>query len=161
MPGRARRGLVGLAVAYALLAAAVGLVGAPVLLAAPPPERAALGRLLAALLLGVALLDVLRAARRRLAAQPPSALDAARAARAAPPELDPRFEEARDALRAAAWSQRYFEHGLWPRLLDLAARGPGRPAPPPPARSLLRRLLRRGPAPAALAAVLERLDPGP
>jgi hypothetical protein len=94
---------------------------------------------------------VTRRVRRSAEAGSPSALDA-RPPAPPDPELDGRFLRLRDDIVFSTRSRRYFEAGLWPRLLALA--GPDLPRPPE-RRGLLRRV---GPSLAALERLLAEVE---
>jgi hypothetical protein len=133
---RAERRALSIAARYASLVVVVTFVTVPVYVFAEPPSRRVVARLAAALVLGIALLDLRRALVGRLARQAPSALDAARAAPPAASDVAPRLAALVADVRAAVRSRRHFEQVLWPRLLALSRN----PPPRPPGRSV-----RRGP----------------
>jgi hypothetical protein len=143
---------------YAALSAVVTLVAVPVSVALDPAQRPAVIRMAAAVIVGVMLIDLIRVVRALFEAQPPSAFGAALEPVTSPPSIDRGFREARDELRGGAASEIYFSRVLWPRLLALADRVPGRPSLAPPARSRVRRLLRRGPSLAALRDLIAALE---
>ena len=155
-PSASRRGLRA-ALSYGTLTLLAVLASVPVSAALPPDQRALVLRLVAAALLGVALVDVVRWLRERCEPAGPRR-GASRSVHETPEDIDRHLRTLRDELRAGVASQRYFDRVLWPRLTGLAARLPDRPVLAPPPRSLARRLCRRGPSPAALRAVLAQLD---
>ena len=143
---------------HAVLGGLLILVVVPLAIGLDPGRRPMVIRLAAALIVGLMLLDLVRAVRALSEAQPPSTFDAALEPMTTPVLLDPHFVDARDAIRAGAASEIYFSRVLWPRLLDLADRLPGRPVLQPPTRSRARRLFRRGPGVAALRGVIAVLQ---
>ena len=145
------------ALSYGALLAIVAAVTAPLSAALTPEQRPLVLRLAAALVLGVMLVDAVRLLHERLEGQPPSRLDALRAGAEPPSDVDRHLRNLRDEMRAAARSERYFRRVFWPRLEALAQRLPDPPALTIAPPSLARRLLRRGPAPAALRDAVARL----
>jgi hypothetical protein len=144
-------------VSRAVLGAVSMLVVVPVAIAFEPSRRMILIRLVAALIIGLMLIDLVRAVAGRVRTQPASSFDAALTAPIVQIALDPHFADARDEIRAAAASEIYFTRVLWPRLCELADRLPHRPVLERPAISRSRRLLRRGPTVADIRGVIARL----
>ena len=140
-----------IAVRCAVLAGIVLLAAVPVYVYVEPPWRGLVARLAVAFVLGVALLQLRRAAAERLSTGNASALDAARGGSAPQPLVPLRFLELRGGVRAALRSRRYFERVLWPRLAALTSR----PLVPPPVRP------GRGPSLASLRRVIARLERRP
>jgi len=132
---------------YTVLVVAVLLAAVPLYVFVEAPWRPFVARLAAAVVLGIALMELRSTLVQRLAGHG-SALDQARARPAHPPEVPQRFVALRDDIRAALRSRRHFEHGLWPELTGLAAP----PLVPPP----LRR--GRGPSLAGLRKVIAELE---
>ena len=145
---RADRALLGLAVRCLVLAAVVLLATVPVYVYVEPSWRPLVGRLAAAFVVGVSVLQFRRALVERLAFDGPSPLDEARARRAPEPGVPHHFRDLISDVRAALRSRRYFEEALWPRLVGYASR----PLPRPPAR------LGRGPSLAGLRAALDAIE---
>jgi hypothetical protein len=143
---RGERVFAAIAVRCAALAGVVLLASVPVYVYVEAPWRPAVVRLAAALVLGVALLQLRAAVAGRLAQS--SALDEARSRPEPSPSVPLRFLELIDDLRAARRSRRHFERSLWPRLAALATR----PLAPPPARA------GRGPSLAALRDLIARIE---
>jgi hypothetical protein len=123
------------------------LAAVPLYIYVEPPWRPFVARLAAALVAGIALLELRSALIRQLDGRE-SALDAARLRPMAGPDLHQRFVALRGDIRAALRSRRHFEHGLWPQLTALATR------------PLLRPRLRRGRGPslAGLREVITALE---
>jgi hypothetical protein len=145
---RADRRLVWALVRYAVLAGAVLLAAVPLYFYLEVPGRALVPRGAAALVLGIALLELRGTLALRLADQGASALDAA----LVPPPVDDgvphRLRETEASLRAALRSRRHFERVLWPRLVALA----DRPLTPPPPRRA------RGPRLRDVEALVARIE---
>jgi hypothetical protein len=144
----AERPLTGIVVRSAVLGGVVLLVTVPVYLYVEPSWRPLVARLAAALVLGVALLQIRRALVEQVAAAGSSALDEARARGVAEPAVPHRFRDLTRDVRAALRSRRYFDEVLWPRLLAFTSQ----PPPRPPARR------GRGPGLAALRAVISAIE---
>ena len=147
----AERPLAAVAVRCAGLAAIVFLAALPVYVWVEPPWRALVARLAAALVLGVALLQLRYVIVERLEAGGPSALDATRSASADKPAVPYHVVELTRDVRVALRSRRYFETVLWPRLQALAGRPLARPARRPG----------RGPRLADLGAVIRTIEERP
>jgi hypothetical protein len=145
------RSLALIAFRCAVLAGIVLLAAVPVYVFVEPPWRGLVARLAVAFVLGLALLQLRRAAAQRLATGNASALDEARGAAAPQPRVPLRFLELRSDVRAALRSRRYFERVLWPRLAALAPH----PLVPPPVRP------GRGPSLAGLRRVIDALERRP
>lgn len=146
MPADARP--VAASLRYGLLVGVVLFAAVPVYVYLEPQWRALVPRLAAALLLGVALLELRGILARRVARHGASALDAARVAPAVEPGVPYRLVELRASVRAGLRSRRHFETVLWPRLTELATR----PLPLP-------RLRRgRGPSLASFRAVVTAIE---
>jgi hypothetical protein len=135
-------------VRYAILVGIVLLAAVPVYVYLEPQWRALVPRLAAALVLGMALLDLRGILTRRVARHGTSALDAARIPPASEPGAPQRLLELTASVRTALRSRRHFEKVLWPRLSALALR----PLVPPP----LRR--GRGPSLAGLRRVIAAIE---
>ena len=147
---------------YAALGALVTLVAVPVSVAARPGDRPLVIRLAAGAILGVSLIHVRGVARRALDAQPPSAFE--RALDPGPPgspAIDRQLRANLDDVRFGSASQQYWIRVVRPRLSALAARLPDSPLPEDPPRSRVRRLLGMGPSPAALRALVAKLEEQP
>jgi len=140
------------------IVAGVAVFALPLWFVAGAEYRPVILRLAAAAVLAIASLRILGDARRRIAEQPPSALD--RAARTGPAEASiPReYRDAAEELHYARSSHGYWTRVLEPRLAALAARLPGAQPVAPPVRSAPRRLLGLGPGLPALRGVIERLE---
>ena len=147
-----------LVVGYVALSAGVALVALPVAYAADPAFRPVVVRLAVALVLAVALGQLVTAARRWVDGQSPPPARDRRAAAHPEPALDRQFLELLDGVRYSRASETYWRRVLWPRLIALAERLPPGPALVEPGRSRMRRLLRRGPALPALRALVSRLE---
>jgi hypothetical protein len=145
---RADRVLLGLAGRCLLLAAVVLLATVPVYVYVEPGWRPLVGRLAAAFVVGVCILSFRRALVERLALDGPSPLDEVRGRRAPEPGVPHHFRDLVSDVRAALRSRRYFEEGLWPRLVGHASR----PLVRPPAR------VGRGPSLADLRAALDAIE---
>jgi hypothetical protein len=141
-----------IAVRYAVLVGFVTLVAVPVYVFVEPPWRGLVMRLASALVLGVAILELRGTLARALTEIGRSPLDDARAPAVTRPDVPPRFLALIDDVRAAVRSRRYFEQGLWPRLVALASPPPARPAP---------RSLGRGPSLASLRNVIAAIEKQP
>jgi hypothetical protein len=126
----AERPLSWIAARCAALGGGVLLVTVPVYLWVEPSWRALVARVAAAVVVGVALVQLRRALAGRLHPGHASALDGARSARGREPGVPEQFLQVAKAVRAALRSRHYFEHALWPRLAALASsplvRPPGR-----------------------------------
>jgi hypothetical protein len=147
----ADRALARIAARSVLLGAIVLLATVPVYVYVEPSWRAPVARLAAALVAGVAVLQLRRALIERLARGGGSALDEARRRRASEPGVPHHFRELTDDVRAALRGRRYFEEALWPRLAAFASRPLGRP----PVR------LGRGPSLAGLREALDAIEKQP
>jgi len=135
-------------VRWAVIAAVTALATFPLYVYVEPAWRPPLVRLAAALVLGLALLDLRRGLAERLEAGEPSALDHARAPRRPAVDVPLHFVDLMADVRTALRSRRFFDEVLWPRLAALAARPP---APPRPRRG-------RGPSLAALREVIAAIE---
>jgi hypothetical protein len=147
----ADRPLGGIAVRCAVLGAVVSLVTVPVYVYVEPSWRPLVARLAAALVLGVALLQLRRLLVDRIEAGGASALDEARRRRGPEPAVPHRVLDLRRDVRAALRSRRYFDEVLWPRLTAFTSS--------PLARPPLRR--GRGPSLASLREVISRIEQQP
>ena len=147
----ADRPLAGVAIRCTGFAVVVVLAALPVYVWVEPSWRALVARLAAALVLGVALLQLRAVVAEHLEAGGASALDAARFAPAAEPGVPHHAVDLTGDVRTALRSRRYFERVLWPRLEALAGRPLVRPA--------LRR--GRGPSLAGLRAVIADIEQRP
>jgi hypothetical protein len=137
----------GVAARYAVLVVAVLLAAVPLYVFVEPPWRPLVARLAAALVLGIALLELRSALVRRFEDRQ-SPLDGARGRPVPGADIHQRFMGLRGDVRAALRSRRHFEHGLWPQLTAIATR--------PLVRPPLRR--GRGPSLAALRKVIAALE---
>lgn len=133
---------------YAALVGVVLLAAVPVYVYLEPHWRALFARLVAALVLGMALLELRAILAGRVMRHGTSALDAARIPAAVEPGRPQRLLELTGSVRASLRSRRHFERVLWPRLIALA----GRPLVPP----LLRR--HRGPSLARLRDLIATIE---
>ena len=147
----AERPLAAVAVRCAGLTVVVFVAALPVYVWVEPSWRALVARLAAALVLGVALLQLRSVLAARLEAGGASALDAARWQRGPAPGVPHHFVDLASDVRTALRSRRYFETVLWPRLEALAGRPLARPA--------LRR--GRGPSLAGLRGVIADIERRP
>ncbi|HEY2992028.1 MAG TPA: hypothetical protein VGM22_04395 [Methylomirabilota bacterium] len=147
----AERPLAGVAVRCAVLAVVVFLAALPVYVWVEPSWRALVARLAAALVLGIALLQLRAVITERVEAGGRSALDAARFAPGPAPGVPYHVVELTSDVRTALRSRRYFETVLWPRLEALAGRPLVRPA----------RRRGRGPSLAGLRAVIAAIEERP
>jgi hypothetical protein len=160
VPSLTDRGWARLLGGYAAFTGIVILVTVPVAIAVDPLRRPALMRVAAAIVLAVMLIDLVRAARALVQAQPPSPFEAALRPVKAATVIDRRFQALRDEVRFGITSANYWDRVLWPRLCELANRLPGRPRLTPPDRVPRRGLLRRGPRLSALRAIIGKLEEG-
>lgn len=147
----------GIVAGYAILLTLVGLAATPVYFYAEPANQPAVVRLAVAVVVGVALIHLVKIVRATIEAQPASAFEQALAPRSPEPRLAQIFVTLRDEIRYSAASQGYFEHVLWPRIVALVARQP-RGVQPSPVKPPGRRLLGRGPSLATLRALVARLE---
>ena len=120
-----------LVAAYVTFAGLLVLAATPVYSLVEAPSRPVVVRLASAVFVGLALMHVTRTLRSRVdesraPARPPAAEPAPES------HLHRDFRTLYDEVRFAARDQRYFEHGLWPRLCALAvcagAKPPAKPA---------------------------------
>jgi hypothetical protein len=116
-----------------------------------PPWRALVARLAAALVLGLALLQLRRALADRLASHGASALDEARGRPRPEPDVPHRFLDLANDVRTALRSRHHFEKVLWPRLTALTPH----PLVRPPVR------FGRGPSLASLREVIAVIEKQP
>jgi len=128
MPAESRP--LGTAIRYGVLAGVVLLAAVPVYVYLEPGWRAPFARLAAALVLGMALLELRRLLAGRIERPDASPLEAARAPAVVERGAPQRLLELTASVRAGLRSRRHFERVLWPRLVTLA----GRPLVPPPPR---------------------------
>jgi hypothetical protein len=126
----------------------VFLVAVPIYVYVEPPWRALVGRLAAAVVLAVTLLQLHRALADLLAPGRTSALDEARDRRPPEPSIPYHFLDLTNTVRAALRSRQHFDKALWPRLAALARRPLVRPA----AR------IGRGPSLASLRGVITTIE---
>ena len=147
----AERPLAAVAVRCAGLTVVVFVAALPVYVWVEPSWRGLVARLAAALVLGVALLQLRSVLAMHLEAGGASALDAARFAPAPEPAVPHHFLDLASDVRTALRRRRYFEMVLWPRLEALA----GRPLPHPRLRP------GRGPSLACLRAVITEVERRP
>jgi hypothetical protein len=145
------------AAGYAIFVILLAAATAPIYRAAQPGQRPLVARVSAALLLGVVAVHVIRTARARIDAQPPSEFGLALEPVASPPKLDARFVEWRDELRHGVKSFRDFDRVLWPRLVAvrerLAFAAEREPIPQPRGRSF-----RRGPPLTTVEDLITRME---
>jgi len=107
---------------YAVLVGLVLVAAVPVYVYLEPQWRALVPRLAAALVLGMALLELRGMLALRVARDGASALDAARIPPVADHAAPQRLQELDASVRVALRSRRHFEEVLWPRLAALATR---------------------------------------
>jgi len=117
-------------VRYVILVGGVLLLAVPIYVYLEPQWRTLVPRLAAALLLGMALLELRGILAARLARPGTSALDAARIPPVIESGVPHRLLELTASVRAGLRSRRHFERVLWPRLAALSTR----PLVPPPLR---------------------------
>jgi len=160
VPSPADRGWARLLGGYAAFTGIVILVTVPVAIAVDPGKRPVLIRVAAAIVLAVMLIDLVRAARALVQAQPPSPFEAALQPVKPATGIDRRFQALRDEIRFGVTSANYWDRVLWPRLCELANRLPGRPRLSPPVHVPRRGLFRRGPRLSALRAIIGKLEEG-
>jgi hypothetical protein len=146
MPAERRTGA--MVARYVALVGVVLLVAVPVYLYVEPPWRGLVMRLAAALVVGIAVLDLRGVLTLRLERREASAFDAARVAPLTAAGVPQRLQDLAASVRAATRSRRYFEGVFWPRLSTLARR----PLVPPPARQ------GRGPSLARLREVIRSIE---
>jgi hypothetical protein len=158
MPPRPERRWPGILAGYLILGGFLTLVGTPLYLSAEPADRPTVVRVLVAVALGLALIQLVGTVRRWVRAQPPSAFERALGRGRDDPGLAPIFVTLREEVRFGAASQPYFERVLWPRLLALAARGWGRVPVGWPTKPAGRWLFRRGPSLATLRRLLAEIE---
>jgi len=154
----ARRRVARLLAGHAALGALAWLLALPLWYAVDPARRPMVVRAAAGAVLAIALAQVLGAARRRVAAQPPSPFDRATAPFRDEPSLPRDFRELHEEVRFGRASQGYWTRVLRPRLDSLGQRLPAGPALPEPPLSGWRRRLGLGPTLAALRDLLARLE---
>jgi len=149
-PGR-RAGLVATVVVVAALGGAIALTEAFV----APAHRATAIRLIAGLVLLVAVSRVRAIVRAAVGPRPSWGGDEAAEASGHRSLTDARLVRFHDEIRFSARSQSYFEHLLWPRLVALARDrgGASETLVKPPARPF-----GRGPSVAALTRVIASLE---
>jgi hypothetical protein len=144
----AERPLGWIAARCAAIGGVVLLVTVPVYLWVEPSWRAFVARGAAALVIGVALLELRRALADRLHDRGASALDSARGPRRPEPGVPYQFLQVTKDVRAAVHSRHHFDKVLWPRLAALASS----PVVRPPARP------GRGPSLASLRKVIAAIE---
>lgn len=147
----ADRVLVGIVVRCAVLGGVVFLAAVPAYVYVEPSWRPLVARLAAALVLGVALLQLRRTLVERIAEGGASALDDARHRRGPEPSVPHHFLDLTRDVRAALRSRRYFDEVLWPRLAAFTSR----PLVRPPVRR------GRGPSLTALREVIADVEKQP
>jgi hypothetical protein len=148
---RADRSLAQVAARGAAVAGVVCLVTVPVYVWAEPSWRGLVVRGAVTLVLGVALLQLRRLLAERLDADGPWALDEARRRPRPEPAVPHHLKDLASDVRAALRSRRYFEQGLWPRLVALTPRPLARPPLRPG----------RGPSLAGLRRIIADAEDGP
>jgi hypothetical protein len=136
-------------VAYGFLAVLVLLAVMPGYLRLDSSWRPLVVRLACAAIVIFGCIRVVRAVRRSIEYEPPSALDTPPPARR-PPTVDERFLRLRDDLVFSRRSRRYFDVFLWPRLRAL-----GSDLAPPVARR------RRGPSSRAIEHLITEIERRP
>lgn len=146
------------AAGYLVFLVCVWIALAPVYSYVESPYRAAVVRAGAALVLGVALIQLRGAVKRHNAAQPSSAFDGAVNRGPNEPDLAPIFLKLRNEVRFSTEDQRYFENALWPRVLRLLAGRDQRSRKGAPAMPAGRRWIRRGPSLAALRDLIAQIE---
>jgi hypothetical protein len=124
---RADRPLAALLVRCAVFGGLVLLAAVPAYVYVEPPWRSLVARLAAALVAGVALLELRRVLVGRLAQGEASALDGERGRQGSIREVPLRFTDLMSDVRVALRNRRHFEEVFWPRLTALARRPPARP----------------------------------
>jgi hypothetical protein len=130
---------------YALFIALVAGGAAPVYFILEPAKRPLVARLAAALVMGVALIRLVKTVRARLDARPPSDFERALEPPRREVSLDPQFVQIRDDLQFGARRAGYFDRVLWPRLVAPAERSP-LPSVRAPLVQPSGRFFRRGPS---------------
>jgi hypothetical protein len=138
----------------------VSIATVPVYLGVEPRYRPLAVRMFVALIAAVTLPRVLKMARSHIEHGASSAFHVALDRPRPVARLDRSFLQLRDEVHFSTMSARYFEQGLWPRLVALRAASSTRAAEElskPPAR----RFPRRGPTRAALADVVAALEREP
>ena len=146
---------------YLLFLGILVLAMTPVYFYADPSHRPTVVLLGGALFLGVALIHLRNLARECLEAQPPSAFETALHRAPPEPRVAPLFVKLQNEIRFSIKSQQYFEQVLWPRILHLLAARTGQQLAAAPVMPGGRRLLRRGPSPAALRDLIAELEERP
>ena len=144
----ADRPLRGVAIRCSVLAGLVLLLAVPAYVYVESPWRPVVARVAAAVVGGVALIELRRVLVGRLGLGDASALDEERDRHAAPREVPLRLLDLMGDVRLALRSRRHFEDVFWPRLAALAQR----PLTPPPLR------VGRGPSLASLDAVTAAIE---
>ena len=148
---RADRPLAQVAAHAGAVAGVVVLATAPVYVWVEPSWRGLVARAAAALVLGIALLQLRRLLASRLDADGPWGVDEARRHPRPEPAVPHHFRNLASDVRTALRSRRYFQQGLWPRLVALAPR----PLERPPLRP------GRGPSLAGLRRIIADAEEGP
>jgi hypothetical protein len=141
---RPDRPLARVAAHCAAVAFVVAVATVPLYVWVEPAWRGLVARAASALVLGVALLQLRRLLVDRLEGDGLWALDEARRRPRAELAVPHHFRHLASDVRAAARSRRYFEQGLWPRLVALTSRPLTRPPLRPgrgPSLAALRRLI--------------------
>lgn len=124
----ADRPLAGLAARCAALAGVVLLAAVPAYVYMEPPWRPVVARVAAAIVAGVALLELRRILVGRIGQGEASALDDARRRRWDTRDVPLRLLDLISDVRVALRSRRYFEEIFWPRVAGLARHPPPRPS---------------------------------
>ena len=143
---------------YLLFLVCVCIALAPVYVYVESTYRAAVVRAGAALVLGVALIQLRGAVRRHKDGQPPSAFEEALNRGPIAPRTAPIFVKLRDEVWFSTLDQRYFENTLWPRMQRLLASRDRSTRRVGPAKPGGRRWLRRGPSLAALRELVTHIE---
>lgn len=124
---RADRPLAALAARCAVLGGVVLLAAVPAYVYVEPPWRPLVARLAAALVAGVALLELRRILVGRLAQGQASPLDDERGRQRSLRDVPLRFLDLMRDVRVALRNRRHFEEVFWPRLAALARHPLARP----------------------------------
>jgi len=124
---RADRPLAAVAARSAMLTGVVLLATVPIYVYVEPGLRALVARGAAALVLGVALLQLRRVIGETLEAAGASPLESARARHVLEPEVPHHYRGLMSDVRAALRSRRYFDNVMWPRLQALSTSPLDRP----------------------------------
>jgi len=146
------------AAGYLVFLVCVWIALAPIYSYVESPYRAGVVRAGAALVLGVALIQLRGAVKRHTAAQPSSAFEEALDRDPIEPYLAPIFLKLRGEVRFSTEDQRYFENTLWLRVQRLVASRDGPARKVAPAMPSGRRWLPRGPSLATLRDLIAHIE---